>query len=291
LRTVREIMKLFCVVTALLAVATADGPGGHHHGAHHGAHHAAAHGDHGQAAHHGPHKQAAHHGPHIQAAHPKHPLQRLPVRRRPQVNKKPFIRNPFLSQQFRLPHNPRPVRNLKNNLPVRPPQHVPHVQHHQHQQPRPNINTIPQAPIKKPVVLTSGKTLKAELEGNEHFSTLFTALKAADLLETLDGAGPFTLFAPTNSAFDKVPVDSLNKLLEDKKALKAVLLRHVVPGTKLAGKAIPQGATKLRTASGEELNAKRGKFVQITSSAGSAFVVKFDFVASNGVYHAVDQVL
>lgn len=137
----------------------------------------------------------------------------------------------------------------------------------------------------------SGKTLKEQLEENEHFSTLYTALKAADLVDTLSGQGPFTVFAPTNSAFDKVPVDSLNKLLEDKKALKAVLLRHVVPGTNLEGKAIPNGSTKLRTAAGEELSAKRGKFVQVTSSAGSAFVVKFDFVASNGVYHAIDQVL
>ena len=186
-------MKLFCVVTALLAVATADGPAGHHHGGHHAAHH----GDHGQ------HKQAGHHVPHTQAAHPKHPLQRLPVRRRPQLNKQPFIRNPFLSQQFRLPHNPRPVRNLQNNLPVRPPQHVPHGQHHQHQQQRPNINTIPKAPTKKPVV-PAGKTLATLLEENDHFSTLHTALKAADLLDTLSGQGPFTLFAPTNSAFDKV---------------------------------------------------------------------------------------
>jgi len=96
---------------------------------------------------------------------------------------------------------------------------------------------------------------------------------------------------PHNLFLFQVPVDSLNKLLEDKKALKAVLLRHVVPGTNLEGKAIPNGSTKLRTAAGEELSAKRGKFVQVTSSAGSAFVVKFDFVASNGVYHAIDQVL
>jgi uncharacterized surface protein with fasciclin (FAS1) repeats len=59
----------------------------------------------------------------------------------------------------------------------------------------------------------------------------------------------------------------------------------------MGGKTIPNGATKLRTAAGDELNAKRGKYVQVTSSAGSAFVVKFDFEGSNGVYHAIDQVL
>ena len=86
-------------------------------------------------------------------------------------------------------------------------------------------------------------------------------------------------------------MDSLNKLLGDKKALRAVLQRHVVPGTGMEGKAIPAGLTKLRTAAGDELQANRGKFVQVTSPAGSAFVVKFDFQGSNGVYHAIDQVL
>jgi len=129
------------------------------------------------------------------------------------------------------------------------------------------------------------------LRENEHFNTFLTALKAADMLDTLDQAGPFTIFAPTNSAFDKVPVDTLNKLLADKAELQTVLRRHIVPGARLGGKAVPSGSTKLRSAGGEELTTDRGKFVQVTTSAGNAFVVKFDFEGSNGVYHAVDQVL
>ena len=190
-------MKLFCVVTSLLAVATAvpDGPG--HHG-HHGAHHAAHHGENTHNKHHAP-------APHTQHAHPAQPLKRQPLRRRPQVNPNIFKRNPvFRAQQHRLPHVPRPVRGLHNNLPVRPPQHIPHAQHRP--QKRPNINTIPAAPTKAPVVklVPAGKTIATLIAENPHFSTLHTALKAADLMSTLDGEGPFTVFAPTNSAFDKV---------------------------------------------------------------------------------------
>lgn len=101
----------------------------------------------------------------------------------------------------------------------------------------------------------------------------------------------YTVFAPTNAAFDKVPTDKLNALLADKEALRKVLLRHMIPNQNLAGKEVPNGVTKLTSASGEEIKADRGKFIQVTSDSGKAFVVKFDFPASNGVYHAIDQVL
>jgi len=110
-------------------------------------------------------------------------------------------------------------------------------------------------------------------------------------LDTLAGEGPFTLFAPTNSAFDKVDINDLNALMANKEKLKATLLRHVVPGLNIQGTAIPDGSTNLRTAGGEELVTNRGKFVQVSSPTNKGFVVKFDFPASNGVYHAVDQVL
>lgn len=126
---------------------------------------------------------------------------------------------------------------------------------------------------------------------NEHFSTLHTALKAAGMMENLAGAGPFTVFAPTNAAFDKVPVDSLNKLMGNTEELKKVLERHILPGVRMEGKAVPDGSTKLTSASGDELRTEREKFVKIHSPEGSAFVVKFDFLGSNGVYHAIDQVL
>lgn len=178
-----------------------------------------------------------------------------------------------------MPGNPRPERapRFPPQKPVRQP-----------------IANIPQAvPVKssKPLVPT-GKNLAIALKENEHFSTLYTALKAADLITTLEKANTdYTIFAPTNAAFDKVPVDTLNGLLGDKEALRKVLLRHVVPGRKIEGKDVPTGSTKLKTASGEEIKADRGKFVQVSSSNKKAFVVKFDFVGSNGVYHAIDQVL
>lgn len=207
--------------------------------------------------------------------------QRQVPRRRPQAPRGPH-RNPH--NAFLQAGNPRPERNIKpNNLrfPPKKPGRLP-------------LNNIPQAvPTKtaKPLV-PAGKTLREELKGNEHFSTLYTALKAADLLTTLEKSNTdYTLFAPTNAAFDKVPVDTLNALLADKEALRKVLLRHVVPNRNIEGKDVPNGVTKLTSASGEEIKADRGKFVQVSSSSGKAFVVKFDFPASNGVYHAIDQVL
>jgi len=126
---------------------------------------------------------------------------------------------------------------------------------------------------------------------NEHFSTLHTALKAAGMMENLAGAGPFTVFAPTNAAFDKVPVDSLNKLMANKEELKKVLERHIVPGVRMEGHQIGDGSIKHVSASGDELRTEREKFVKVHTPVGSAFVVKFDFLGSNGVYHAIDQVL
>merc|ERR1711997_830025 len=102
-----------------------------------------------------------------------------------------------------------------------------------------------------PVVKSSPQTIAELVVSNPNFSTLLAAVKAADLVDTLSGEGPFTVFAPTNSAFEKVPTDALNSLLADKEALTAVLLRHVVPGAALQGKNIPPGDTKLETAGGE----------------------------------------
>merc|ERR1712212_1015395 len=77
-------------------------------------------------------------------------------------------------------------------------------------------------------------------------STLLAAVKAAGLVDTLAGAGPFTVFAPPNDAFAKVPKETLNGLLADKDALTAVLLRHVVPGTALKAREVPKGTTTLK---------------------------------------------
>merc|ERR1712241_419571 len=122
-------------------------------------------------------------------------------------------------------------------------------------------------------------------------STLLAAVQAADLVETLSGEGSFTVFAPTNEAFKKVPEEALAGLLANKEELKAVLLRHVVPSA-IQGKNIPPGTTALTTAGGDKIDVTRDQnnLIQIKSAAGSAYVVLFDVIASNGVVHAVDSV-
>merc|ERR1711936_188544 len=103
-------------------------------------------------------------------------------------------------------------------------------------------------------------------------STLLAAVKAAGLVDTLAGDGPFTVFAPTNDAFAKIPEETLNGLLADKDALTAVLLRHVVPGAALKAKEVPKGTTTLKTAGGEEIDVTRGKYITVKSSSGEAGV-------------------
>merc|ERR1711931_210108 len=121
-------------------------------------------------------------------------------------------------------------------------------------------------------------------------STLLAAVKAAGLVDTLASAGPFTVFAPTNEAFAKVPKDTLNSLLADKDALTAVLLRHVVPGAALTAQDVPVGSTDVKTAGGEEITVTRDNYIKVKSSAGGAGVVAFDVLATNGVVHLVDTV-
>merc|ERR1712212_119123 len=121
-------------------------------------------------------------------------------------------------------------------------------------------------------------------------STLLAAVKAAGLVDTLASEGPFTVFAPTNEAFAKVPKDALNGLLADKDALTAVLLRHVVPGAALKAQDVPVGSTDVKTAGGEEITVTRDNYIKVKSSAGGAGVVAFDVLATNGVVHLVDTV-
>ncbi len=117
------------------------------------------------------------------------------------------------------------------------------------------------------------------------FNTLVTAVKAAGLVETLKGEGPFTVFAPTDEAFAKVPADALNALLADKEALRKVLLYHVVSGKVAAGDVV-----KLKSA-----KTVQGSNVMIDASSGvkinNATVVKADVMAGNGIIHIIDTVL
>jgi uncharacterized surface protein with fasciclin (FAS1) repeats len=121
--------------------------------------------------------------------------------------------------------------------------------------------------------------------GAGQFKTLAKALTAAGLIETLKGPGPFTVFAPTDEAFAKIPAEKLNALLADKAALTKVLTYHVVAG-KVVAADVKTGAVK--TVEGQSLNVN-------VSNAGvkvnDAKVVKTDIMASNGVIHVIDTVV
>jgi uncharacterized surface protein with fasciclin (FAS1) repeats len=118
------------------------------------------------------------------------------------------------------------------------------------------------------------------------FSTLITALEAAELVEVLRGEGPFTVFAPTDEAFAKVPAADLQALLADKEALTAVLTYHVVPGRVMASDVVElSSATTVQ-----------GHDVEITVDMGevkidNATVTATDIQASNGVIHVIDAVI
>ena len=126
--------------------------------------------------------------------------------------------------------------------------------------------------------------------GDERFSTLLAAVSAADLAGTLSGEGPFTVFAPTNDAFAKIPADTLNGLLADKEALTKVLLRHVVPGTVFAKGVCSK---ERKTAGGEKIRTETSYYtgVKVFSDSGEAKVVAADVIATNGVIHAIDSVI
>ena len=117
------------------------------------------------------------------------------------------------------------------------------------------------------------------------FNTLAAALDKAGLVATLKGKGPFTVFAPTDAAFAKVPKADLDALLADKAKLTAVLTYHVVPGNVMA-KDVKPG--KVKTVQGSELTlATSGGGVTVDG----AQVVKADIVADNGVIHVIDNVV
>ena len=120
-----------------------------------------------------------------------------------------------------------------------------------------------------------------------NFKTLVTALKAAGLVETLQGKGPFTVFAPTDSAFAKLPAGTLEDLLkpQNKEKLVAILTYHVVPGKVMAADV---KTMKAKTVNGKELSIKvtDGKVM-----VDNANVVKTDVAASNGVIHVIDTVV
>jgi len=116
------------------------------------------------------------------------------------------------------------------------------------------------------------------------FKTLATALQAAGLVDTLKGKGPFTVFAPTDEAFAKIPKADLDALLKDKAKLTAVLTYHVVPGKVMAADV---KAGKVKTVQGSELTVTTAGGVKVDN----ANVIKTDIVADNGVIHVIDSVV
>lgn len=144
------------------------------------------------------------------------------------------------------------------------------------------------------------KNIVENAVNSKDHTTLVAAVKAAGLVETLQSAGPFTVFAPTNKAFDKLPKGTVETLLkaENIKMLQTVLTYHVVAGKFSAADLVAKikaggGTTTVTTVAGANLTlTMKGKKVQITdTSGGKSFVTIADVNQSNGVIHVVDRVL
>ncbi|WP_240635620.1 fasciclin domain-containing protein [Hymenobacter rigui] len=142
-------------------------------------------------------------------------------------------------------------------------------------------------------MMTPDKDIVDNAVNSTDHTTLVAAVKAAGLVETLKGTGPFTVFAPTNAAFDKLPAGTVNTLVmpENKQKLTTILTYHVVPGRLLAAD-LKDGQT-LTTVEGEALTVHRnGNMVMIhDAKGGMANVTIADVVSKNGVTHVVDTVL
>ena len=118
------------------------------------------------------------------------------------------------------------------------------------------------------------------------FTTLLTAVEAAGLVDVLKSEGPFTVFAPTDEAFAKIPQADLEALLQDTEALKAVLLHHVVPGSVKAADVM--GLSSAETANGSSVSiATENGTVRVDEAA----VLTADIEASNGIIHVIDSVI
>jgi uncharacterized surface protein with fasciclin (FAS1) repeats len=152
---------------------------------------------------------------------------------------------------------------------------------------KPAAITEKKDPKTAPMTATSSSTIVDVASGNKSFTTLVTAIKAAGLVETLSGKGPFTVFAPTDAAFKTLPVGTLEMLLkpENKAKLVKVLTYHVVPGMVMA-KDVKPGTVKTVEGATFAVKVAGGKVL-----VNGAKVTKTDIPASNGVIHVIDQVL
>jgi uncharacterized surface protein with fasciclin (FAS1) repeats len=146
----------------------------------------------------------------------------------------------------------------------------------------------------------SDKTIVQIAAGNENFSTLVAAVKAAGLVETLNGSKEFTVFAPTNDAFNKLPKGTVASLIlpENKAKLTDILTYHVVAGEVMAKDVVAgikanNGTLTVNTVKGEQLSfMMKGNNVMIKDAKGGmSTIIMTDVDASNGVIHAIDTVL
>jgi uncharacterized surface protein with fasciclin (FAS1) repeats len=137
---------------------------------------------------------------------------------------------------------------------------------------------------------TCDKTIVENAVANKDFATLVAAVKAAALVDTLSGDGPFTVFAPTEAAFAKLPEGTVAELIkpENKDKLVAILKYHVVPGKVMAKDVVKLDGKRAKTAAGKSLTVR---VKDGTVRIGKAKVVKADVNCKNGVIHVIDTVL
>ena len=156
------------------------------------------------------------------------------------------------------------------------------------------------APMVGGAAMYPTKNIVQNASAAKNLTTLVAAVKAAGLVETLEGPGPFTVFAPTNEAFDKLPAGTVDTLLkpENKDQLTKILTYHVVAGRISASDLMAQikaggGKAELKTVNGETLTASmQGKHLILTDAKGStAMVTQANVFQSNGVVHVIDAVL
>lgn len=164
-----------------------------------------------------------------------------------------------------------------------------------------NENTeVAVAEVKEEAPAPAQETIVGVAVGNENFSTLVTAVKAAGLVETLSGTGPFTVFAPTNDAFAKLPEGTVGTLVkpENKAMLTDILTYHVVSGKVMASDVVAaikanNGSFETNTVMGEKITLMMdGENVVIKDAkGGKSVIIMTDVAASNGVIHAIDTVI
>jgi uncharacterized surface protein with fasciclin (FAS1) repeats len=164
----------------------------------------------------------------------------------------------------------------------------------------PSAVNAAQSTTTKPVAVTQSKTVADIAATSKEHTTLVAALKSANLVDALKGKGPFTVLAPTNDAFAKIPPKALEDLLkpENKEALTKILTSHVIAGNFNSKDIIDaiktnKGKVEFATLSGEKLYfSLEGTSIKVTNSSGSSAIISVaDIVADNGVVHVLDTVL